>query len=263
MLAPERSLCTYRSYIFFSQPFIILIENGGGQPQFLSCISHPLLFYYITRVGTLEGFIDMRQMVIICYPCKSNRRGPKRDEQVIRMIDGPFLFLIHPGISSSLFTLNIYDDERDSYLFLWCVYPSRPANEFDDRECLLTISAKRGASMWKEYPKSCASIGYRTTGDSTRERGDLYAPAVLIFPLLSDLSDLSVRANKKGKNKKDSQGHTPRWLPLHLIIICKKKKKKDPVRIFKDPAGFFFFLIIRGSSKLSEFLPVLLYLATR
>ncbi len=73
MLAPERSLCTYRSYIFFYHPFIILIENGGGQPQFLSCISHPLLFYYITR--TLESFIDMHQMVIICYPCKSNRKG--------------------------------------------------------------------------------------------------------------------------------------------------------------------------------------------
>lgn len=34
------------------------------------------------------------------------------------------------------------------------------------------------------------------------KEGDLYAPAVLIFPLLSDLS---VRANKKGKRKRTAR----------------------------------------------------------
>lgn len=37
---------------------------------------------------------------------------------------------------------------REILICFFDVYiPPRPANEFDDRECLMTISAKRGASM--------------------------------------------------------------------------------------------------------------------
>jgi hypothetical protein len=70
-----------------------------------------------------------------------------------------------------------------------------------------------------------AGIGYKRicvfTGPlEDWKKGD---PAVLIFPLLSDLIDLSLSANTKKREEKRT-AHQDGCPLSHLIIICKKKK---------------------------------------
>lgn len=93
----SREVFVYISILHLLLPPVHHLNRKWWGSTTISILYFPppfVLLHHQSR--TVEGFIDMRQMVIICYPCKSNRRGEKKGEQVIRMINGP-LFVSYPS----------------------------------------------------------------------------------------------------------------------------------------------------------------------